>query len=214
MAQSRRIHQKALLVFVAGAAGCAGNSGRPYGVVDQYVAAIEANRPDLAYRLLDRRVRQRVSKKDFVSRWKGCQAELKQQARALRARSGARHTLKVRARAEYASGLRADLVYRDENWKIERNIIESPRSTATPEDAVKALIWAVEQRDFQAVMSVLSGPARKTVERAISRRIKQLRQGLGRGFEVTENKARLRYGRQFKLDLVREDGEWKISDFD
>jgi hypothetical protein len=31
---------------------------------------------------------------------------------------------------------------------------------------------------------------------------------------VTGNKARLRYDRRYKLELIKEGGQWKILDFD
>jgi hypothetical protein len=45
-------------------------------------------------------------------------------------------------------------------------------------------------------------------------RLNRLKQGLNREIEVTGNKARLRYHRRYKIELIKENGRWKILDFD
>jgi hypothetical protein len=191
--------------------GCGGGSGGPSQVVDKYIAAVESNRPDLAYQLLDEEVRRRVSKSEFITRWRDARKELSHQAAMLKQVKG---PTEVHARVDYPSGLRAQLVYVDSSWKIQKNVTSAPLSTPTPADAIKAFIWAVEKRDYQAVMKLVSKSMRETIEREITDRLERLKEGLNREIEVTGNKARLRYDRRYKLELIKEGGQWKILDFD
>jgi hypothetical protein len=202
---------KTLVMLVLVQSGCGRGSTGPTRVVEQYIAAVEANRPDLAYKLLDEKVRRRVSKNEFIARWRDARRELSHQASQLKQTRG---PSEVQAKVGYPSGLQANLIYVDSNWKIQKNVTSTPLSTPTPVEAIKAFIWAVEKRDYQAVMKLVSKSMRETIEREIMDRLDRLKKGLDREIEVTGNKARLRYDRRYKLELIKEGGQWKILDFD
>jgi len=198
------------MMLLAGLVGCGQDKQGPRTVVDQYVAAIRNHRPDLAYDLLDETVRRRVSKNEFTTRWRSAQEELEDQARGLE--SG---TVKpaVRATVEFGDGVTADLVFVDGEWRISEGITVKLQ-TATPTDALRAFVKAVEERDYRAVMKLVSKSMRETIEREISDRLERLKKGLDREIEVTGNKARFQYDRRYKIELIKEDGQWKILDFD
>jgi len=42
----------------------------------------------------------------------------------------------------------------------------------------------------------------------------KLKQALGQEIEVTGNRARIQYDPRFKIELVNEDGEWRVLDLD
>ena len=197
------------VVAVAGLA-CGNGPQGPDRVVHGYIAAVRANRPDLAYQLLDKKVRRRVSKNEFISRWRGARQELADQATQLR---GAGKTLSVRARVEHPGGVTSDLVWSDGSWHIKGGVTVKLRTT-TPKHALRALIHAVEQRDYRKVMQLIARSRRESIEQEITDRISRLKKGLDQEIEVTGNKARLQYDRRFKIELIKEDGQWKILDFD
>lgn len=199
----------AALLLLAGLASCGQDKG-PQKVVDQYVAAIRTNRPDLAYDLLDEAVRRRVSKNEFSTRWRNARGELEDQARGL---ESAKTKPAVRATVTFGDGVTADLVFIKGEWRISEGITVKLQA-ATPTDALRAFVKAVEERDYQAVMQLVSKSMRETIEREISDRLERLKKSLDREIEVTGNKARFQYDRRYKIELIKEDGQWKILDFD
>lgn len=201
---------KSLLGLLLVLPACGGSSSGPDQVVRQYIAAINANRPEQAYSLLDAKTRRQVSKNQFVNRWNQARAELKDQAALLRA--GLDKPFQIRAHVEYAQGAVSDLSYVDGRWRIKEGITIKLQ-TATPEDAVRAFIQAVEQRDYETVMQLLSRSAREVIEREINDRVSRAKAALKQQIEVTGNKARVQYGPSDKLELIKEDGQWRINDF-
>jgi hypothetical protein len=201
----------AKLSFVTGIvaaclAGCGAAKTGPQSTVRQYVDAIRSNRPEQAYALLDAGVRRRVSKNAFLRRWRAHRAELLTQAQQLETSLGRQP--EIRARVNYGAGLRPHLVYVGNQWKINEDIT-TPR-TRTPLEALQALIQAMEHHDYQGLVRLLSKAARAGLED----RLTKLKKGIHMEIEVTGNRARLQYDPQYKIELHKEEGQWKIDEFD
>jgi len=114
----------------------------------------------------------------------------------------------------YPSGPRATLsLEKNTEWKIEESIAVAP-AAATPIEAIRAFIRAVEQRSYEAVMRTLAKSVRENIERDIEERISKLKAALNQEIEVTGNRARLQYDPKFRIELLNEDGQWRVQDLD
>ena len=196
-------------LFVAGC-GAAQQSG-PQGTLRQYIDAINANQPAAAYALMDESVRRQMTLSEFVARWKSVQPELREQAAQLRETLA--KPIKARAQLTYPTGTRATLLLDDSRWQLDEGIAVTV-ATATPIDALRAFVRAVEQRSYDAVVKLLAKQVRENIERDIGERLSKLKQSLNQEIEVTGNRARLQYDPRYKIELTNEDGQWKVMDFD
>lgn len=201
----------ALLLAGAVATGCGGAAGAgPGNVVDRYAAAVAANRPDQAYALLHPRVRRSVSKAEFKRRWNSMRAELRQQSAQLKQRP--RQKVNATAVLTYGDGVRMRLVYGDDRrWSLDSGLpVLGP--TPTPAAALRALLQAVEQNNTRLILRLLSRSRRNKVERRLQDWIIRLRQALQQNeeIEVSGKSARLRFGGRYSIELVQQDGQWKV----
>jgi hypothetical protein len=183
----------------------------PQDTLQRYLAAIDKNNPVEAYALMDESLRRQMTQTEFVTKWNAHQQELKEQAVAIRAAWS--KPLKARAQITYASGTRAHLSLEDRRWQIDEGIAVTLQA-ATPIDALRAFIRAVEQRSYEGVMKLLAKPVRENIERDINDRLSKLKQALNQEIEVTGSRARIQYDPRFKIELTNEDGQWKVQDFD
>ena len=191
---------------------CAGSSRvGPHETLRRYVEAVETDRPDDAYRLLDEGVRSRMTPAEFASQWKSLRAEL--QAQAVRLKAALGKPVKARAQVSYPAGGRAMLSYSDDRWRIDDGVALSG-GAATPSDALKAFVRAVESRSYEAVMRLLARSVRESIERDVAERVAKLKEAAGQEIEVTGVRARLQYAPRFKVELIHEEGEWRILDLD
>ena len=187
--------------------GCAGaGKNGPQVTLRHYIAAIQSDRPEQAYELLDARVRRQVSKNAFVRRWRALRGELLVQAQQLEATLD--RPPEIRARVGYGAALRPRLVFVDNQWKINEDVT-TPQTT-TPVEALRAQIQAMEQQDYQGLVRLLSTAART----GLKDRLEKLKKGIHLEIEVTGNRARLQYDPQYKIELRKEEGQWKIDEFD
>jgi hypothetical protein len=170
--------------------------------------AIARNDPHAAYALLSSSLKARLKEADFALQWKATQADLSAQEEALHAP----HPLRAAA-GETDDGRAWPLVRDPAGWRI---AVVRPLEPGgdTPEDAVRRLVAAVEAHDFDAVLALLAEPERALLEQALAERVARLKAALRKGaIEATGNTARLRYDPRYHLDLVRENGRWRIADF-
>lgn len=83
----------------------------------------------------------------------------------------------------------------------------------TPQDALRLLLSAVEQRSYLALLRLLSEDERRALEAQISERIERLRASLVKPtIEVRGDRARIEYDPRFFIELVREGNSWRIAD--
>ena len=205
----------ALLLAAAAAIGCAHAppasprpSADPEPALVAWRAAISKNDAHAAYALLSASRRARVSENDFALQWKAAQADLSAQEDAI----AAPHTLR-QATGELSDGRAWPLVREGDRWRLATVHPLAPGGD-TPEDALRRLIAAVDERDFDAVLGLLAEPLRETLAQALSDRGARLKAALRRGpIEASGNTARIRYDTRYHLDLVQENGRWRVADF-
>lgn len=206
---------RAVLVVVAAALGCAhappptrASSADPEPALVAWRAAIAKNDSHAAYQLLSSSLRARTSEQDFALQWKAVQADLSAQEDALSAPHALRH-----ATGELADGRAWPLVHEPDRWRVAAAHPLSPGGD-TPEDVVRRLVAAVEARDFDALVGLLADPLRETLEQALADRVARLKTSLRRSpIEASGNTARIRYDSRYHIDLIQENGRWRVADF-
>ena len=209
-----------ILVAILALGGCAHRTpstraptSDPEPAVTAWRQAIAKNDPQAAYQLLSAPLRLRITAEEFALQWKAAQADLSAQEEAL----ADPHTMR-RASGELTDGRAWPLVRDPDRWRIAAVHPLEPGGD-TPEDTLRRLIAAVDARDFDAVLALLAEPLRTTLEQALTDRVSKLKSAVRRGgVEIsgsngTGSTARLRYDARYHLDLVQENGRWRVADF-
>ena len=80
-------------------------------------------------------------------------------------------------------------------------------------EPVHALLRAAQQRDYRAIKGLMTASVGRAFEREIESRIAKVRQALKNGIQIRNGRALLRSGR-YKLELIKENGRWRVYDFD
>lgn len=197
--------------LLAVASGCKSKAAESPGTtLQRYVQAVRQNRPESAYRLLGKETRERVTLEEFQRRWKGASAELKDQADNIE--KSLKKKAEITARFTSAKG-KTRLSYGDGGWRITDGI-ELGGGGSTPKEAIAALVQAAERRDYLAVKRLVTKAVARAFEQEIEKRIRKIKKALEKTkIKVFGKRARLRY-RGYKLELVKEDGQWRVADFD
>ena len=205
---------RASIVAMLAALGCAHTPPAPRPGADPEPAltswqkAIADNDAHAAYRLLSSSLRARIGESDFALQWKAAQPDLSAQQDALQAGHAVR-----RASGEIADGRAWPLVRDGDRWRVAAVHPLAPGGD-TPDDLVRRLVTAVEERDFDALLGLLAEPLRATLEQAIADRLSRLKAAVRHGgIEASGNTARLRYDPRYHLDLIQENGRWRVADF-
>jgi hypothetical protein len=202
----------AALAAVALTVGCAHAprhaASDPGALLGLWADAVTRDQPVAAYKLLSPTLRAHLTEGDFTTAWRTALPDLQAQRDALRARALLRS-----ATGELPDGRALPLVRDGERWRL-----ASARPSAiggeTPEDTVRRLLAAVEARDFDAILGLLAEPLRSTVEQAVADRVERLKTALRRGpLDSAGTPARIRYDSRYHIDLVQENGKWRIADF-
>ena len=192
--------------------GCAHAPARPTAdptpLLNAWAHAIAADQPADAWKLLSSALRKNTSENDFGLAWHAAAADLATQQPWL----GKPWTLR-RAESELPDGRAMPLVRDGNLWRL---AAVRPQSIGgdTPEDAIRRLIAAVESRDFEAILGLLGEPLRTTVENSLADRLEHLKAALHKGgLESSGNPTRIRYDARYHIDVVQENGRWRIADF-
>ncbi len=170
--------------------------------------AIGHDDPHTAYMLLSSSLRSRLSEADFTLQWKAAPSELTEQQDALRSATVARQ-----AALRQRDGRALVAVREEGRWRL-----TSPRpadeGAATPAEALQLLIAAVDARDFDALLRVLAEPLRSSLEQALDDRLEKLRAAVKKGgIEISGEHAKIRYDSRYHIELIEENGRWRVRDF-
>ena len=211
-----------MMVAMVGMIGCAHHrpaappaaaASDPEPALAAWRQAIAKGDAHAAYKLLSSSLRARVSEADFALQWKAAQADLSAQEEALHAPATLR-----RASAELSDGRAWPLVHEPDRWRIAAVHPLAPGGD-TPEDLLRRLVAAVDARDFDALLGLLAEPLRTTVEQALADRVARLKAAVRHGSvelagaSSSGTTARLRYDPRYHIDLVLENGRWRVADF-
>jgi len=198
------------------ACGCGGTVQKSPAkdVISAYYKAVEDNDPEIAYTLMGEEYRKKVSKDVYLKRWNDYRGEMLEEARMVSKVEGDVKKVKVEAEAEFESGRNVKLVWDAEtkDWRIDGGHGTVFAGTG-PKSTLLALVRAVDAKDFGAFLKLLTRGRRKALLRAVFKRLEQLKANIDRPVEKHGTKVRFQYDSRHYIDLVEEDGTWKVYDF-
>ncbi len=199
------------LLALLGATGCKSRPPEcPRQTLQRYLEAVRQNNPKAAYELLGKETRERVTLEEFQRRWGSAGGELKEQANNIE--RSLKKSAKITARFSSAKG-KTRLAYDSAGWRITGGI-ELGGGGATPRETVLALVKAAERRDYLAIKRLVSKAVAHAFEQEIEKRIDKIKKALKKTrIKIFDKRASLRY-RGYKLEIVKEDGQWRVADFD
>lgn len=212
----------ALVLSVVLLGSCGAAATTPKAALQQYAQALRTGDVDAAYALMSAEFRARHSRADFGKLLQANKVEAKQTAERLAQESG-----RVAITAEFDYGLdeHMKLVKEGKAWRITSNPLAF-YSQKTPQETVRSFVrayslkrWDVMLRfvptDIRDRMSVemiqkqFEGPRKQAMQTMMD----ELRVNLNAPLSDMQrgNQARLRYGENSEVELVREQGLWKIK---
>jgi hypothetical protein len=166
--------------------------------------------PRAARALLADSVRAQVGEQEFAAAFRASARERANAAVALRSAAD-HHDWKVHAEVDRGAQL-ASLVSTEDGWQLESPRF-SGRGATTPREALLRFTAALESRDLDALLRILGDPLAGIIERELSERLAGLRAAADKSFEIEGDSAKLRYDARHHLELRRENGLWRIVDF-
>lgn len=199
-------------------AGCAtSHRGRAEDTLRSYASAIARDDAGAAYQLLSPALSRRLSPEEFSKQWRENRRELDDQRRQIEQQlAAAPRNLSEYAVVRLSQGSTLRLTAEKETWGRVWRLGDANLQTVfapTPQDALKLLLSAVEQRSYLALLRLLSEDERRALEAQISERIERLRASLVKPtIEVRGDRARIEYDPRFFIELVREGNSWRIAD--
>lgn len=222
MALRRAVTAFALCGAVA--SGCAGThaSAHPDRTLRAYSHALEQGRTREAYELLSSDAKKTISFEVFERAVKENSQEIQALTQALERPS---QPPRVTAIVSPPGSPPLLLVFERGQWRIDASSIDF-YSQATPEQAVLAFVRAYENRRFDVLLRFVPDTQKQdltaeTLEKAwsneqkddVERLIQALRAALPTArFELLGDRATMAFGTGGTLELVREQGVWKVED--
>jgi hypothetical protein len=212
MSSGRTLAALAAIVIVAQGCATGRASARPDETLRAYSKALRENRAAEAYELLSDDAKKSIPFEYFSRIVKENPAEVAELATALERPA---EPPRVTATVTPPGGPVLLLVYEDGAWKIDASSIDL-YSQATPERAILAFVRAYDNHRFDVLLRFVPDsqrgnltPEREEVERLMG----ALRAALPTArFELLGERATMAYGAGGTLELVRENGSWKVED--
>lgn len=203
-------------------AACGGPSAtRPLGAVDAYTKALEVGDYDRAYDLMSDRYKKEHTRAEFIRMMRESPRDVRETATRLK--SGKRQ-IDVRATFVY-DDLRDELVLveQDGDWRIDSNPLDYyPQDT--PRAALRSFIRAVELKRYDVLVRFVPKAYAMNPEQIkaefegdraqdIADLLTKLRGAVDNPIQVEGDQARLQYGDRQEIVFKKEEGLWKIDDF-
>lgn len=190
--------------------GCARALPDPREAAKAYADAAARGDADALYEMLTEQSRRELHRGDVERLVADAKGELKAQAEALRDPGiGVRATARVR----YADGEDASLDLEDGIFKITA-ADALPGGGRSPEQALEQLRRVLARRSYAGLMRVLSASTRSAIEGDIRKLVQGLENPEGLEIEVDDDRASVRIEGGYVVKLRREEGLWRVEDFD
>lgn len=214
----------ALLALACSGCGAGAVQQGPSDALRAYAKALDAGRPDDAYKLLSSEAKRSVSAESFRRMVQENAPEMKEIAHAL---SRPASDPVITATVTSAKGETLLFLYEGGRWKLDAGAINL-YGQATPRRAIDAFLRAFERKrydvmlrfvpdghleglDEQKLRAAWEGPQKEEMLRITA----GLRAALPTAqIEEIGERATLPYGSGGRVQFVREHGVWKIEDFD
>jgi hypothetical protein len=218
----RRALQPWLLAALCATAACAADRTSPNRVLNDYAAALESGRYRDAYALLSAEAQRDIPYAAFERMARENPDEVKEIARSLRRPIA---ESQVTATVTGADGSQLLLVYEAGSWRVDGSAIDL-YSQASPELAMASFVKAFESKRYDVLLRFVPTEKRAGLdEKALraawegeqKRDMTQLVQALKASLptakvELLGDRATLAYGPGATVELLREQGVWKIEE--
>jgi len=198
------------------AGGAGGSAADPAETVRAWRAAVDKNDPHAAYDLLSPRVRKDLTYAEFERQWKATGEERSRQAAAMSAAPAEAGDVGAAAEVALEDGKKTRLVREKKFWRLEQPLLTSSRAS-TPQEAMRLFATALEDRNFFAVMRLLTSTRKDGLSAFLDGFIAGLRSNVGREITINNDRAVIEWkegAKTWKITLKKEDGEWRVDDVD
>lgn len=216
--------RRILLLALLAAACRSPQASRPLSAIDAYIAALEAGEYSRAYDLMSEKYKKEHTREEFVRMLRESPGDVRETASRLR--SGRRDVV-VRAHYVY-DDLRDELHLVEEggSWRIDSNPLEFyPQDT--PRNALRSFVRAVELKRYDIILRFVPNTYRQEMSEdklreefegakreEVANLVRTLRGAIDNPIEQQGDEARMPYGDRSEVRFRREEGVWKIEDFD
>ena len=202
-------------------ASCSPRRPAPVDTLRSYSAALTAGDYAAAYALMSEAYRRNHTKEEFQRQLDDSPREVKETARRLQ---GAYDDIEISAEFRYGLGDRMRLVREDGEWKIASNPI-AYYSQDNPRAALRSFLRAYQLKRWDIMLRLVPNEYRQrmTAENVrdqfegaraeeIAVMMNTLEANIDEPIEEKGATARMKYGGNYEVQFVREDGQWKIKE--
>jgi hypothetical protein len=196
--------------------GAGAAAADPADTVRAWRAAVEKNDAHAAYALLSPRVRKDLPYAAFERQWQATREERAHQAAAMSATPIDSEGVTAAADVSLADGKKTRLVREKSFWRLEQPLLTSSRAS-TPQEAMRLFATALEDRNFFAVMRLLTSTRKDGMATFLDGFVNGLRSNVGREITINNDRAVIEWkegAKTWKITLKKEDGEWRVDDVD
>ncbi|HMR07501.1 MAG TPA: hypothetical protein PKA88_17085 [Polyangiaceae bacterium] len=222
---SRWLRALALALTLGGSIAACSNhepARGPKETLDAYARAVSDGQIDAAYALLSDEAKKSIPREAFGRMIRENPDEVREIARALLRPAG---PPLVTATVTAPGGQSLLMVYENGSWRVDGSAIDL-YSEASPEIAIRSFIRAYDNRRYDVLMRFVPEPKRegldgkklkKAWEGEQKAEMDRITQALAAAmptarFERTGDRATMAYGAGGTVELVREQGHWKIEE--
>jgi hypothetical protein len=212
----------ALVALLWLALGCAADRTSPNRVLGDYAAALEAGRYRDAYAMLSTDAQRDIPFSVFERMARENPSETQEIARALRRPIAESY---VTATVTGADGSKLLLVYENGAWKVDGSAIDL-YSQASPELAMASFVKAFENKRYDVLLRFVPANKREAMDektlrtawegeqkQAMGQLVQALKASLPTAkVELLGDRATVGYGAGATIELLREQGVWKIEE--
>lgn len=216
---------QALLVVVGclATAACGGDPARrstpPASQgVEAFVEVLRNDDPAPAYALLADDLKRDLDYETFATQWKQTATERIARAKRLTHQLETENALGEQARVVYPDGQTVHLSREGRKWRIDEAIV-SQYNAGRPHDAVSLFAQALENRDFDAVVQMLTSRRREGIGAQVESFVQSLNERLRSADNMVEligsDRAEMRWNdgrKRYKLILRKEGEAWRVDD--
>lgn len=224
-ARGRPAHSLAFALAACLLAGCGAGGGSlsPRDALHSYASALRDGRTKDAYALLSRDARARLSEAEFSRMVAENGREIQDIAASLLKPS---EVPEITARLSSPDGEALLLVYEGESWRVDASALDL-YGQASPVAALQSFVRAFDNKRYDILMrfvpdSKRQGLSAEQLEKAWEgeqrEQVERLTQALKASLpnvrvELLGTRATVSYGAGGTVELVHEQGAWKIEDF-
>ncbi|MCD6498332.1 MAG: hypothetical protein J7M25_08570 [Deltaproteobacteria bacterium] len=212
-----------LLVVAVAWAGCRPVRVKAPDVTGAYLRALARRDDDRAYGLLAPSVRRRVSRSSFQRNVERMSPE---ELKGLHKLAGSSMSYRYRVDVALGASRTLSLMRTSGTWRITGSLFGFyPQKT--PRQAVRSFVQALAHRRYRILMRFVPNRYRRMIRVSSLKKmyqgpsrgrvkilLKNLKENLDLPFQVTGDRAVMFYGDGHKIRLVREEGVWRIADFE